>query len=89
VVVDGKVQLASSDAALKVRLIVGGEGTVNLRSAVAMNGVLYAPRADFVSDGRFELNGALFAERVNPNRELIIHYDPALGDPNAHSCRTP
>jgi hypothetical protein len=89
VLVTGRVQLASPDGALNVRMVVGGDGTVNLRGDVVMNGLVYAPRAELVSDGRFELNGALFAERVNPNRELIIHYDASLGDPAAQRCGTP
>lgn len=74
---------------VRLRLVVGGNGTVDLNGDVTLSGMLYAPRSDLVTRGRFELFGSLFAERVVPSRELIVHDDVSLDGADADSCSAP
>jgi hypothetical protein len=84
--VAGELQLTRTDAASKVRLLVGGQGTVDLGADTSIGGVLYAPRAELVTRGRFEIDGALFVRRAAPGAELLVHYDPSLASSAAISC---
>ena len=73
----------------QLRLVVGGNGTVDLNGDCVFSGMLYAPRSDLVTRGRFELSGSLFAERVVPSRELIVRDDVRLDGADADSCTAP
>ena len=88
----GNVRVAGTIATsggARMRLVVGGNGTVDIGGDVELSGLLYAPRSDLVTRGRFELFGSLFAERVVPSRELIVHDDASLDGADADSCNAP
>jgi len=87
--VAGRLEVTTPDAADAAHLIMGGEGTVDLGSETSIIGTLYAPRAELVTRGRFELSGALFVRRAAPGAELLVHYDPSTGDPAANGCDSP
>jgi hypothetical protein len=84
--VAGRLELSTPDSPSSLRLLVGGNGTVDLGSDALIVGTLYAPRAELVTRGRFELTGAVFVRRAAPGAELIVHYDPITGDPAANGC---
>jgi hypothetical protein len=86
--VTGRLELSTPDSASSLRVLVGGNGTVDLGSDALIVGTLYAPRAELVTRGRFELTGAVFVRRVVPSAELIVHYDPSTGEPAANGCAT-
>jgi hypothetical protein len=86
--VAGRVELLSETAS-DLRVLVGGEGTLDLSSDTSISGVLYAPRAELVTRGRFEIDGALFVRRAAPGAELVVHYPASLADSAAFSCGEP
>jgi hypothetical protein len=84
--VAGRLELSTPDSAGNLRVLVGGNGTVDLGAEALIVGTLYAPRAELVTRGRFELTGAVFVRRAAPGAELIVHYDPITGDAAANGC---
>ena len=73
--VSGRLELGTSNDGNRVLLAVHGNGTVNLEDAV-LDGTLYAPRAELVTRGPFELHGSLFVNRANFGAPARIHYQP-------------
>jgi hypothetical protein len=71
-------ELGSEASAGRVRMYVGGDGTIDLGAESFIAGLLYAPRAELVTRGPFELRGPLFVRRAAPNDSLRIRL-PASG----------
>ena len=87
--VGGTLDVSSAAGAANVRLVVGGAGTIDLGGQTRVVGALYAPRAELVTRGRFELTGAMFVRRAAPGAELALHYDAALMDVSVDDCAAP
>ncbi len=78
VVASTRLELGDADHAARVRLYIGGSGTIQLDDGAALGGNVYAPRADLSSAGAVEVFGALFVRRVATSDRLDIHYDRAV-----------
>ncbi len=72
---DDTLQLGQRNQPERVRLYVGGTGTVNLAKQSWLAGHLYAPRAELVTAGPLEVFGSVFARAVNDEGGLTIHRD--------------
>jgi hypothetical protein len=83
IVADDTVELGSIETASRVRLYVGGSGTLNLAAGALVAGNLYAPRAEIVTSGPLETFGSVFARRLAASGELSLHYDVAVLDAGA------
>lgn len=57
----------------RVRVYVGGDGTVDLAAEASIAGTLYAPRAELVTRGDLDVYGPLFVRRAAPGGELRVH----------------
>ena len=73
--VGGRLELGSTGDANRVLLVVNGTGTVDLRDAL-IQGTLYAPRAELVTRGPFEVRGSLFVNRANLGDDATVHFRP-------------
>ncbi len=62
----------------RVRMYVGGTGTINLAADSVFAGNLYAPRAELVTAGDSEIFGAVFVERLSASGPLSVHYDTGV-----------
>lgn len=80
--------LGSPDRPARVRLYVGGTGTLQLSGGALVAGNLYAPRAELTTSAAVEVFGSLFVRRVAASAELTIHYDTAVLSA-ADDCPTP
>jgi hypothetical protein len=63
-------------------LFADSRGTLAFGGSSAIVGNLYAPRAELVNSGAFELYGSLLVRRVASNGELVVHYDVAAAEPD-------
>jgi hypothetical protein len=59
----------------RANLYLQGNGTLELSGSTDITGNVYAPRAELVNVGIFQLYGSLFVRRAAPAGELHIHYD--------------
>ncbi|HMI93542.1 MAG TPA: hypothetical protein VK509_19350 [Polyangiales bacterium] len=73
--------LGGADTAGRLRIYVGGDGTINLEDPSLIGGALYAPTAELVTRGTLEAFGPLFVRRAAPGEELRVHYDVASATP--------
>jgi hypothetical protein len=71
-------QLGGAEQAGRVRVYVGGDGTIDLAAEASIGGLLYAPRAELVTRGDLELYGPLFTRRLAPGGALTVHAASAL-----------
>ena len=78
VVADAALSLGDALAPARVRLYVGGDGTIQLGGGGTFAGNLYAPRAELVTAGDTEVFGALFVRRVAASGPLTVHYDTGV-----------
>lgn len=85
VVSAGRLELGDAAHPARVRLYVGGNGTLELSGGGVFAGNVYAPRAELVSSATLEAFGSLFVRRVALSDQLIIHYDTAVLD-NGAEC---
>lgn len=85
VVSAGRLDLGDAANPARVRLYVGGNGTLELSGGGVFAGNVYAPRAELVSSAALEAFGSLFVRRVALSDQLIIHYDTAVLD-NGAEC---
>jgi hypothetical protein len=72
----------------RLRVYVGGSGTVDLGAGGEIAANLYAPRAELVLPGALEVFGSVFVRRLAASGPLSVHYDEAIlevGD----ACPTP
>ena len=69
--------LGGREQAGRVRVYVGGSGTIDLAAEASIGGPLYAPRAELVTRGDLTLYGPLFVRRAAPGGELAVHAAPA------------
>jgi hypothetical protein len=67
--------LGDAGSAGRLRVYVGGPGTINLEGSSVIGGSLYAPTAELVTRGTLETFGPLFVRRAAPGDELRVHYD--------------
>jgi hypothetical protein len=65
----------------RVDLYLASEGTLEIAGSTELSGKLYAPRAELVSFGTFQIYGSLFVRRAAPGGELNIHYDELSANP--------
>lgn len=72
------LELGDADAPSRVRLYVGGNGTIQLSGGATFAGNVYAPRAELVTSGDVEVFGSVFVRRVATSGRLGIHYDTAI-----------
>lgn len=70
--------LGAEDAPSRVRVYVGGSGTLQLSGGGTFGGNLYAPRAEVVASGTVEVFGSLFARRLALADRAIVHFDRAV-----------
>ena len=77
--VSGMLAIGSADTAGRVRVYVGGTGTINLAMTSLIGGSLYAPTAELVTRGPLEVYGPLFVRRAAPGDEVRVHYDRTAG----------
>jgi len=77
------LNLGDAGAAARVRLYVGGSGTIDLGGDAVIAGPLYAPHSELVTRGSFEIFGPLFVRRAAPGGDLRIHYSPSYAVPVA------
>ncbi|MCA9552150.1 MAG: hypothetical protein KC933_19070 [Myxococcales bacterium] len=61
----------------RVRVYVGGGGTLQLTGGGRFAGRLYAPRAEVVASGPLEVYGGVFARRIAASGPLDVHLDTA------------
>jgi hypothetical protein len=73
--------LGGAEEAGRVRLYLGGGGTLQLTGGGRFGGRVYAPRAEVVSSGPVEIYGGLFARRVAASGALVVHHDLGAGCP--------
>jgi hypothetical protein len=77
--VDAGAVLTNTEAdATKVTVNVAGDAAVHLDSAGEFHGLIFAPEATVDVGSRFELFGALIAERLSLANGATLHYDRAL-----------
>lgn len=88
VVSAGRLSLGDAAHPARVRLYVGGSGTLELSGGGVFAGNIYAPQAELVSSAALETFGALFVRRVALSDRLTIHYDTAVLD-NGANCAPP
>lgn len=79
--VTGPLELGSSGGGSRVRLHVGGTGTIDLSEGGVLHGALYAPGSELVLSGALEATGALFVRRVAASAAVTVHYDPRAVEP--------
>ena len=72
--------LGDPAAPARVRLYVGGSGTVDLAGGGLFAGNVYAPRAELVTPSEVEVFGSLFVRRLVSSGGLRVHYDRAVLD---------
>jgi hypothetical protein len=65
--------LGGIEQAGRVRVYVGGGGTLDLSAEASIAGLLYAPRAELVTRGDLDVYGPLFVRRAAPGGELRVH----------------
>jgi hypothetical protein len=65
----------------RVDLYLASTGTLEIAGSTEISGKLYAPRAELVSFGTFQIYGSLFLRRAAPGGELLIHYDELDASP--------
>jgi len=65
--------LGGVEQAGRVRVYVGGSGTIDLSAETSIAGTLYAPRAELVTRGDLDVYGPLFVRRAAPGGELRVH----------------
>ncbi|MBW2734606.1 MAG: hypothetical protein JRH20_19635 [Deltaproteobacteria bacterium] len=85
--ITGDLNLGDKQAPARTRVYVGGAERIQLIGGSALNGNLYAPRAELASTGELEVFGALFARRLSVVGDLSVHYDRAILDVGA-KCTT-
>jgi len=87
--------LGDTDTPSRVRLYVGGAGSVQLTGGGLFAGNVYAPRAELVTPAEVEVFGSLFVRRLAASGPIRVHYDRAVlaaGDdcgelpPECESC---
>ena len=88
IVASNRIQFGDSSVAARVRVYVGGSGTIQLDAGATFAGNLYAPRADLTSAGSVEAFGSIFVRRVAISDRLSIHYDVAINEAGA-DCPEP
>lgn len=76
------VELGSSATPGRVRVYAGGKGTLFFAGNTTLAGTLYAPAAELVSSGTFELYGAMLVRRMSSSGNVLLHYDRSLTLPN-------
>ncbi len=74
----GVLELGTAATPRRVRVYAGGKGTLYFAGNTTLSGTLYAPTAELVSSGSFELYGATLARRVVSSGPMRVHYDRAL-----------
>lgn len=65
--------LGGVEQAGRVRVYVGGGGTIDLAAEASIAGLFYAPRAELVTRGDLDVYGPLFVRRAAPGGELRVH----------------
>ena len=80
--------LGSADRPAKVRVYIGGSGTINLSGGALVAGNLYAPRAELALSGPVELYGSLFVRTLVASAPVTIHYDTHVLEA-AGACPSP
>ena len=88
VVASRRLELGDPSVAARVRLYVGGTGTLQLDAGATFGGNLYAPRAELTSAGPVEVFGSLFVRRLAISGRLDAHYDVAVSSA-AGDCPEP
>ena len=76
--------LGDATTAGRLRVYVGGPGTINLEDTSLIGGSLYAPTAELVTRGPLAAHGPLFVRRAAPGAELRVRYDATVWQ--AGSC---
>jgi hypothetical protein len=72
------LQLGSSTEPAKVRVYVGGAGTIQLSGGAFLGGNLYAPSSELVTSAPLEAFGSIFVRRVSASDAVRIHFDQAV-----------
>jgi hypothetical protein len=73
--IEGRLELGNPELHRRVRLYVGGTGTIELRAGGSLSGELYAPNAELVLEGPLTVYGALFLKRVAAQSALTVHQE--------------
>ena len=77
--VNGTFSVRGTDASLaKAKIIVGGSGTLQLDGETELQGALYAPTAELVTQSPFTLTGALLVRRAAPGAAMTVLSAPGL-----------
>jgi len=81
--VNGRVELSTSNDGNRILLMVGGTGNIQLNGPTTIDGSLYAPRAELVTQAGLELHGAMFVRRAALSGVTRVHFEPlAAPDPS-------
>ncbi len=80
VVTSAGFHLGSKATPAKVRLWVGGNGTIDLGKDALIAGNVYAPKAEFVLAANTEIFGSVFVRRLSSGGDLTVHYDTSILD---------
>jgi cytoskeletal protein CcmA (bactofilin family) len=81
--VAGDVRIGLPDAPSRVRVYVGGAGSINMSAASVLAADLYAPLTDLSFSAGTEIFGAAFVGRLLTAGPVRIHYDTSVLDPAA------
>ena len=78
IVASNRLDLGDTSNAARIRIYMGGSGTLQLDAGATLAGYLYAPHAELSSNGDVELFGALFVRRLAVSGRFRAHYDLAI-----------
>jgi len=73
----GPPSLGGEAQAGRIRVYVGGGGTLQLTGGGRFGGLLYAPQAEVVASGPLEVYGGVLARRIAASGPLTAHLDTA------------
>lgn len=87
---EGPVAIGAPTAPPRTRVYFGAKETIFLAAGTMIAGTVYAPHAELVTSGPFELFGAALVRRHSASAPLRLHYDRALARDTCASatCRT-
>ncbi len=83
--VNGPTELGTASEPGRVRVHVGGSGTINVTS-MTVAGYLYAPTAELVARGAVEIFGSAFLRRLHSTAPVSLHQDEALDEGGDRCC---
>lgn len=86
----GLVSIGAASAPSRTRIFFGTSDTLSFAATTTVAATLYAPHAELVTSGTFELFGAALVRRSAAAASLRLHYDRALSRDScaSASCRS-